>query len=456
MKIGLLPLYIQLYEECAPAYHAPAQRAADTAAEALRKCGFEVEITPLCHVEPEISAAVRKFEQSGCRVLVTLHAAYSPSLEAIGTLAKTDLPIVVFDTTPDAEFEFAFGNKLMLNHGIHGVQDMCNMLLRNKKRFIIRAGHIGDEKFMERMKQAVLSAAAAYKMTHARVGNIGGIFAGMGDFQVPDGTFDMIRTDYADLPDYAPSDAEIDAEVTKDRQDFALAPDLPEDIHRLTVKNGLRLRRWIAAKKLDAFTINFLGCGPEIGFDNVPFLECSKAMARGVGYAGEGDILTALFCGALLQSNPRTTFSEMFCPDWQGNRILLSHMGEMNLSLMDQKPYLAPRKWKFGRGKDIAVATGCLRSGKALLANLAPMANGRFALIAAQVALTAQNDRDLTDMRGWMTPPENMPVAEFLEAYSRLGGTHHLVLSYDGDLQLAADLAHLMGWDFHKISRADA
>ena len=212
-----------------------------------------------------------------------------------------------------------------------------------------------------------------------------------------------------------------------------------------------RLRRWIAAKKLDAFTINFLGCGPEIGFDNVPFLECSKAMARGVGYAGEGDMLTALFCGALLQSDPETTFSEMFCPDWKGNRIFLSHMGEMNLKLMDRKPYLAARKWKFGKGADIAVATGCLRSGRAVLANLAPGPDGTFSLIAAQVTLTAQNDLDLTDMRGWMTPPGNMPVAEFLESYSRLGGTHHLTLSYGGNVHLLADFAALMGWAFREI-----
>jgi L-arabinose isomerase len=451
MKIGLLPLYIQLYEECAPAYHDPAQQAVEKAADALRKCGFEVESTSLCHVEPEIAAAVRNFEASGCQVLVTLHAAYSPSLEAIEKLVKTELPIVVFDTTPDAEFGFDFGGKLMLNHGIHGVQDMCNMLLKRKKRFLIRAGHIGDAEFMARMRQAVLSAGAAYKTTHARVGDVGGIFAGMGDFQIPDGTFGMTRINYADSPDYVPSDAEIEAEVTLDRQNFTFAPDLPEDTHRLTVRNGLRLRKWIEAEKLDAFTVNFLGCGPEIGFENVPFPECSKAMARGVGYAGEGDMLTALFCGVLMQSNPATTFSEMFCPDWTGNRIFLSHMGEMNLALMDRKPYLAPRKWKFGKGKDIAAATGCLRSGNALLANLAPGADGKFTLIAAQVALTAQHDADLTDMRGWMTPPENMPVAEFLEAYSRLGGTHHLVLSYDGDVQLVADLAHLMGWDFRKI-----
>ena len=451
MKIGLLPLYIQLYEECAPAFHDPAQRAVDSAADALRKCGFEVESISLCHVEPEFSAAVRKFEADGCRVLVTLHAAYSPSLEAIGALAKTALPVVVFDTTPDAEFGFDFGGKLMLNHGIHGVQDMCNMLLRNKKRFLIRAGHIGDAQFMARMKQAVLSAAAAYKLTHARVGDVGGIFAGMGDFQIPAGTFGMTRVDYTDSPAYAPAAAEIGAEVAQDRRNFAFSPDLSEDIHRLTVENGLRLRKWIEVEKLDAFTVNFLGCGPEIGFGNVPFLECSKAMARGVGYAGKGDLLTALFCGALLQSNPNTTFSEMFCPDWTGNRIFLSHMGEMNLALMDRKPYLAMRKWKFGNGKDIAVATGCLRSGSATLANLAPTADGKFKLIAAQVALTAQHDKDLTDMRGWMTPPGNMPVAEFLETYSRFGGTHHLVLSYDGDVQLLADLAALMDWEFREI-----
>ena len=451
MKIGLLPLYIQLYEECAPSYHDPAQRAADAAADALRKCGFEVESTSLCRVKSEIAAAVRKFEADGCRVLVTLHAAYSPSLEAIETLVGTELPIVVFDTTPDAEFGFDFGGKLMLNHGIHGVQDMCNMLLKRGKRFLIRAGHIGDENFLAGMKRAVLSAAAAYKMTHARVGDVGGIFSGMGDFQIPDGTFGMTRINYADSPDYAPGAAEIDAEVAEDRKNFTFAPDLPEEIHRLTVENGLRLRKWIEVEKLDGFTVNFLGCGPEIGFGNVPFLECSKAMARGVGYAGEGDMLTALFCGALLQSAPETTFSEMFCPDWKGNRIFLSHMGEMNLALMARKPYVSLRTWKFGNGKDIAVATGCLKSGKALLANLAPGADGKFTLIAAQVELTAQDTPDLTDMRGWMTPPENLTVAEFLESYSRLGGTHHLTLSYDGNIRLVADLAALMGWEFREL-----
>ena len=451
MKIGLLPLYIQLYEECASAYHAPAQAAADRAAEALRKCGFEVESTSLCHVGPEISAAVRKFETSGCQVLVTLHAAYSPSLEAIETLVETELPIVVFDTTPDAEFGFDFGNKLMLNHGIHGVQDMCNMLLKRKTRFLIRAGHLGDAKFMAGMKQAVLAAAAAYKLAHTRVGSVGGVFAGMGDFQVPEGTFGMTVVPYADSPRFAPSAVEVADEMAADRRNFAVSPELPEEVHRRTTECGLKFRKWLEAEKLDSCTVNFLGRPCDLGFPSIPFLECSKAMARGVGYAGEGDVLTAAFSGALMTVFPRTTFSEMFCPDWTGNRIFLSHMGEMNLALMARKPYLAEHKWKFGGDAAVALATGCLRSGNAVLADLAPGADGSFTLIAAQVALTAQNDPDLADMRGWMTPPGNMPVAEFLEEYSRLGGTHHLVLSYDGDVGVLTDIATLMNWHFREI-----
>ena len=454
MKIGLLPLYIQLYEECAPAYHDPAQRAVENAADALRKCGFEVESTSLCHIEPEISAAVRKFETSGCQVLVTLHAAYSPSLEAIDALAGTELPIVVFDTTPDREFGFDFGGKLMLNHGIHGVQDMCNMLLKRKKRFIVRAGHIGDEKFMARMKRAVLAAAAAYKLAHCRVGNVGGVFPGMGDFQVPEGTFGMTVVPYADDPAYAPSAAEVDAEMAADRREFAVSPELSEDTHRRTTECGLKLRKWLEAEKLDSCTVNFLGRPYELGFPSIPFLECSKAMARGIGYAGEGDVLTAAFCGALTGVFPRTTFSEMFCPDWTGNRIFLSHMGEMNLALMDRKPYLAEHVWKFGGAERVALATGCLQGGEAVLADLAPGADGRFTLIAAKIALTAQHDESLTDMRGWLTPPGNMPVAEFLEAYSRLGGTHHAVICYGGGTGILADLAHLMGWDFREIAPA--
>lgn len=449
MKIGFLPFYVELYDKLLPECHDAMQAFADRMAEKLAARGFEVVPVPLCRVEREFAAAVRKFEDAGCRAIVTLHTAYSPSLESIGPLAATGIPLVVMDTTPDRAFGFDGVGRLMNNHGIHGVQDLCNMLSQRGKRFLIRAGHHEDPDFFTRLENAVRTADMAHTFTHARVGTVGGVFDGMGDFRIPDGAFGMTRIPFQAAG--VPSAAEIAAEMEQDNAAFELAPGLSAESHRRTTECGLRLRKWIEANCLDAFTINFTRCAKADGWTVVPFLECSKAMARGIGYAGEGDVLTALFCGVLMRIWEETTFSEMFCPDWEGNRIFVSHMGEINLNLLERRPYLSTREWRFGDAEDPTLATGCLKSGGAILANLAPGPDGSFTLIAAQIELIAQKDKDLTDMRGWFAPPPGMSVGTFLEAYSRLGGTHHLVLSYGGSAAELRDFAHLMNWNFQEI-----
>mgnify|MGYP002725732612 CR=1 FL=1 len=93
---------------------------------------------------------------------------------------------------------------------------------------------------------------------------------------------------------------------------------------------NLLIRNWIDEHDLVAYSLNFVNIDRSSGFECVPFVEACKSMARGIGFAGERDILTASLCGALLKVYPETSFTEMFCPDWKGNSIFLSHMGEMN------------------------------------------------------------------------------------------------------------------------------
>ncbi|OPZ72699.1 MAG: hypothetical protein BWY83_00508 [bacterium ADurb.Bin478] len=104
MKIGLLPFYLELYDQVCPQYHDPAQRFADCIVEELRKRGFEVVSSPLCRVRSEFRAALETIENAGCEALATLHLAYSPSLESADLVAASPLPVVVLDTTPDAVF----------------------------------------------------------------------------------------------------------------------------------------------------------------------------------------------------------------------------------------------------------------------------------------------------------------------------------------------------------------
>lgn len=445
-KIGLLGCYLKLYDETAPERRPEMDAFYHRIAAEYERRGLEVLTYPLARIAPEFDAAVRHFEENNAEAIVTLHPAYSPSLESVGALAATGLPVVVLDTTPDYEFGFGDTDKTMFNHGIHGVQDLCNLLLRRRKPFLICAGHWEHSGVLDRSVKAVHSARMARKLATARIGSVGGTFEGMGDFRVPPGTFGMEVVPFTGAE--GPSRAEIDAEKALDAKRFRFGK-FPPGAYERTLVESFRIRHWLETEKLDAFTLCFPGIDRSGGWSTVPFLEASKAMARGIGYAGEGDILTAALTAALNRVFREVSFTEMFCPDWSGNRIFLSHMGEINISLTEHPPLLYESAYKYSDTHAPVQASGCFKRGRAVLANLAPTADS-FILVAAEVTLDAPGHPPDAGNQGWFTPP--VPVAEFLEQYSRFGGTHHLALIYDGDMEILSGFAHFMGWQSGRIS----
>jgi L-arabinose isomerase len=238
------------------------------------------------------------------------------------------------------------------------------------------------------------------------------------------------------------------------------------------------VRRWLEQERLTAFTMNFLAIDRASGLPTVPFLEASKAMARGIGYAGEGDVLTAALVGALASVYPETTFTEMFCPDWANDRIFISHMGEMNINLAAEKPRLAEKRYSFIATGHPVVAVGRFRPGEAVLVNLAPGRDDAYTLIIAPVTMLdvdgkpvlwpacpfgrlslscgqaqgassvarhrGTGDEMADTIHGWFRP--DLPLVDFLAAYSRLGGTHHSALVYGDVAGEVAGFGEMMDW----------
>ncbi|MFH1968732.1 MAG: hypothetical protein ABIJ53_00260 [Verrucomicrobiota bacterium] len=457
LKIGLLPFYLELYDKISPPERRkPLEAFYASIANAFQRQGVEVVEVKICRLKPEFAAAVRTFEKAEVDAIVTLHLAYSPSLESAKVLARTKLPVIVLDTTPDYDFSSSQSpDRIMFNHGIHGVQDMCNLLIRNAKPYVIEAGHWRKSDVLKRVARRVVSARMASAMGRARVGRIGKPFQGMGDFAVPSavlkrtlgvatvaesgGTIKKLLT--------AIRPAEIQAEMAADRKRFGVTK-LNADAHRRSVHVGLAVRRWMAIKRLSAFTVNFLAVTRGVGIPTVPFLEAGKAMAHGFGYAGEGDVLTAALTGALMAAYPDTTFTEMFCPDWKSNTVFLSHMGEVNVNLLAGRARLEEMDYKFSDVENPVRARGCLRGGPAVFVNLAPLPEDHFRLILSPVAMKSAKkgtDRFSDSVRGWMKPA--LRISDFLETYSRAGGTHHAALCYHADINILSDFGKLMGWN---------
>lgn len=438
MKIGFLPLYIELYDKVGSATRQMTQPFYDRIAADLSGKGIEVITNDFCRLEDEFKAAVKKFEKENVDAIVTWHAAYSPSLESVEALTKTDLPIIVLDTTEVFDFSPVQAPTAISNcHGIHGVMDMCNLLNRHNKTFAIVAGHYPESDVLDRAVGYIKAAVAAKALKGSKVGRIGTSFKGMGDFLISDEDLmsifgvEAVTATKEELEEIKATvtDAEIDNEVKNDLDGAKKLSDFDEATHKLTAKNCITVRKWIEKNGLSAFTANFLDINSECGLDVMPFMEAGKAMARGIGYAGEGDVLTASLTGALIKGFDTASFVEIFCPDWKGNTLFLSHMGEANYALGTDKPSLMEVPFIYTDAQNPIAGYTCYKKGEATFVNLYPTADG-YSLLLAPVTMEEPSDVDnfQNKIRGWMRP--NMPIAEFLEKISIEGVTHHSSLIY--------------------------
>ena len=279
LKIGLLPMYIEMYDRDMPQIRPGIDKFRETILHELEMRGLEVEAAPVCRVKREFAQAISLFEEHEVDAVVTLHLAYSPSLESSDVLAATKLPLIVLDTTPAYNFNPSQDmEEINYNHGIHGVQDMCNLLKRNKKEFFLEVGHWEKSDVLDRIVGCVKAIKIAKQIRKARVGRIGQPFDGMGDFLVPAETMRStigIETVLYDCSTgrtlvEAVSDNEINAELTDDREKFDVNG-LDIVVHKRSTIANLAVRKWIEQEKLTAFTVNFLAVDSNSGLSCMPF-----------------------------------------------------------------------------------------------------------------------------------------------------------------------------------------
>ncbi len=455
VKIGFLPLYIKLYDDCGASVTSRPRLEPfyERLACELEARGFEVIRNEFCRIKPEFAAAVEKFENAGADCIVTWHAAYSPSLESIDALAGTDLPIIVLDTTETYDFSPAQDPaEISFCHGIHGVMDMCSLLRQRGKSYAVCAGHIEHSNVLDKVSGYVKAACAANALKGSRAGSIGGSFDGMGDFLIDDDTLlsrfgvSAVYPEDGEIDALRKSvtDAEVEAEMKENAELFYEIEPVEADAHAETVRNCLAVRKFIEKHDLDAFTINFRKIGGNSGITAMPFIEACKAMARGTGYAGEGDILTASLVGALLKSYSGTAFAEIFCPDWKNGSLLISHMGEYNLALTKSKPGYKKIKFIYADGAlDPVVSYGCYRAGNAVFINLYKSEEGYKLFISPIEMLDVPEKAFENKVRGWFKPAA--PLPEFLEKLSNAGATHHSAIIYDTNVDEMKYFASLLG-----------
>jgi L-arabinose isomerase len=434
-RIGLLALTLELYEELAPGLREGREQwVREQILPALTPLA-EVDFAGACYRREDVEDAIGQFEQDGLDGVLVMLLTYSPSQIALPSLRRTSLPILVWNTQELRAVTEAFASRQMTeNHGVHGTQDLANVLVRGGVDFEYVTSHLSDSDPLAELQDFFQAAAAVHQLEQTTVGILGYPFPGMGDFAVD--TTHMAATlgcDWKQLPMSAylqesrkAAPDRVENLVQTYRNEYEVAETISQEDLAAAARAEVGLRILARRHSLGAVTYQFQAFGDEPEAETVPFIGVSRAMSDGIGFGGEGDIVGAAGTTFLNVLRPPAGFSEIFTIDFDGNALLMSHMGEANPALQrsDRKPSMAVRSPITETKAGQLVLKVSPEPGPATLFSLATGPDQTWRFVTSHVEILDFEPIDGLDVPHFKLRPDG-DVREFLTSYAKAGGPHH-------------------------------
>ncbi len=461
-KVGLLALTLELYETLAPALRRQREEwVRASVLPALRPLA-DVVFPGAVFRRRDVEAAVARFEAQGADALLVMLLSYSPSQSALPALKRTTLPLIVWNTQELFAVDDAFDvPKMIDNHGVHGTQDLCNVLLRSGVKFEYITSHLRDEAGISGLGNFFAAAAAVRRLRRARIGLLGYPFPGMGDFALD--TTCMAATlgcewVHLKIEDYilranAANSRAVARLVADYRESYDVAPGVSAADLNAAARVEIALRGMVADHKLDAFSYQFMAFGDDARTPTVPFVAASRLMADGLGFGGEGDLIAAAGSALLSWLSPPASFTEIFTIDFAGNGLFMSHMGEANVAMArkDRKIPLAVRPAPITRTRKRQLAlVVAFQPGPVTLCALTIGPGGGWRLIVTQGTVA-----DFGPLASMCVPHFKLipagDVRDVLTAYAKAGGPHHSAVCFGDARERLKIVAEMIKADYVEV-----
>jgi len=449
--IGLLPLMLELYKEYAPEI-AEKQIPFIKGIESNFRYFSNVTTAPVCSNKKEVTTTIKDFEIKDVDLIVIVFIAYATSISALNPLLDTRIPLLLYSTTPKNSMAEGMTNEdILLNHGVHGYMDLANVLKRNKRQFMFVSGKTDDKKALREIEEWAIAASAVKMLKKSTIGIAGFTFDGMGDFGI-DTT--LLNTALGPEVRHIPlnlfadqiksiKDDEIEKENQRDYNKYVIDKSVDTEILNESNRIYLGLSKVIKQFSLNAFTMHFQGILENPQIRTLPFLAISKLQEQGLAYAGEGDLLGATGNLLLQYLCGTTLFTETFCPDFDGGRTVMGHMGESNPAFGD-KTILRRKKFVFGDALDPVIADVYMKKEEATILNLGIVEDNNFQIIVytGKICERIPGDPDI-DMPYFHFKPD-MELSNFLTDYGLTGGTHHIAMTWGDKKEQIRKLSRLL------------
>jgi L-arabinose isomerase len=437
-RIGILGVMQELYDDMIPGITDRQGRFAAALADRLAGVG-EFLARPPARNRAEAERLMAEFEAEGVDGVLIVMLTYGPGMRLARVLGGSRVPLCLANVQPEpaptADWDMT---DMTYNQGVHGAQDTANAIVRGGVPFEVITGDWQGDEFVAEVERWASAAAAVTAMRSMRIANVGYGMNGMGDIRVDENV--LLRVLGPEVAAVAPGDlirameaadpVRIAEVLAFEDATFAIDPLLSADERTDHVRMQVALEDLLVAGGFSAYSTHFDAIGEDGRFRRLPLAAASSLMAKGYGFAGEGDMLTAALVavGHVLIGDAH--FTEMYAMDFPGDAILMSHMGEGNWRVAheDEPVRLIKRPLGIGKLEDPPTFLFRYRPGPATIATLFSPQPDRFRLVVSEGEV----------LDGPVLPALEMPYGHFrpdsgvtacLNGWLAAGGTHHQVMN---------------------------
>ena len=460
-RMGFLPLYFDLYLGRGDAGLRVQEGYAKQLAAHFEQAN-EVVFPGVCTNRAQVDHAVQVFDREEVDIIVIVFLCYVPSLYLLPALKRTPRPVLIFNTQKlYAVTQDLRPSDTSENHGMHGVQDLANVLRRSGRPFHIVTGFWEHEDVQAEVQAWLDAARVRRELSQAKVGLLGHPMESMGDFGLDEtAMLGQVGVHVHHLPmrliaecAAAAPQAEIDAQMAFDREQFQVQPELSPEQHEVSSRLEWAIRNVLDERGLMGFASHFLAVGDEGILETLPFLAASKLLGEGYGYGGEGDVTSAVATWLLRRLVGEATFTEMFTMDFGGSTTLMSHMGEGNWRVARAGYPVVLRSSPFGmtplRVPPVSLGFS-MKPGPVTLVSLTTVDQGHLRFIITEGEVVDEPPIPSMSRVHCRFKPQQ-PLPEFLTRFSEAGGSHHQGMAWGNLAPTVVKLAKLMGIDYEIV-----
>ncbi|KEO74427.1 L-arabinose isomerase [Anditalea andensis] len=426
---------------------------------------------PIVTTTEEIYAVCQQANQAeNCIGVITWMHTFSPAKMWINGLKILNRPLLHLHTQynrdiPWNSIDMDFMN---LNQSAHGDREFGFMATRMRINRKVVVGHWQDNQVHQQIDGWARAASGWHDWQGAKFARFGDnmryVAVTEGDKVEAELKFGFSVNTFAvgDLVKVINdvSDAQIQDLVTEYETSYDLSDNLLE--------NGEKRASLIEAARIEIGLETFLKNGNFKGFSDtfedlhgmkqLPGIAVQRLMAKGYGFAGEGDWKTAALVRAMKVMGTGLEGGNAFMEDYtyhfdpDNSLVLGSHMLEVDECLAANKPSCEVHPLGIGGKEDPVRLVFNVNGGQGLNASIVDMGN-RFRMIINEVEAVAPT-HDLPKLpvaRVMWKPLPDMKTG--CAAWILAGGAHHTCFSQNISTEILNDFANIAGIESVNIDR---